>query len=301
MGINGKREPKNLHEAILYGTIEDIKIFVDRGANTSEFDEDGSTTPLIACITNGNPLRDLNYLLERGANVNVETTNGETAILVAAEKGNEESVELLLQKDAIIDVVNNDGETPLMLACRSGHLEVVRVLLDYGAKIFLTKWPDFEFSALHYATLRKPWRLDIILLLLEKVDPMDDRRKELNTLLFKAISFNCLELVQELLHRGVSQNAEFSAMNYAANCGNRKILNYLITHGGDIDEEDLLGFTPLMNAARQGHEEIAELLLSAGADVHKVHKTTGFTPAYIALLNGNVAIWSMIRWFSLIK
>lgn len=83
-------------------------------------------------------------------------------------------------------------------------------------------------------------------------------------MLFKAIRFNHLGIVQELLYRKVSQNAEFSAMNYAASCGNRKILNYLITYEGDINEKDLLGFTPLMNAAREGHEEIADLLLSAG-------------------------------------
>nr|CDS29397.1 ankyrin repeat protein [Hymenolepis microstoma] len=96
-------------------------MFTDDGASTSEFNEDRNTTPLIACITNGNPMGDLNYLLERGANVNVETINGETALSVAAEKGNVECVELLLQHDAFINVVNKDGETPLMLACRSEY------------------------------------------------------------------------------------------------------------------------------------------------------------------------------------
>lgn len=144
-------------------------------------------------------------------------------------------------------------------------------------------------------------------------------------MLFKAIRFNHLRIVQELLYRKVSQNAEFSAMNYAASCGNRKILNYLITYGGDINEKDLLGFTPLMNAAREGHVEIADLLLSAGkldithitptlfnrgllwlflnlgADIYKIHEDTCYTATFIALLNGNLAIYEMIRSFSLMN
>lgn len=103
---------------------------------------------------NENPMEDVNYLLERGADVNTKTSNGETALSIAADKGNVECAELFLQRNAIVDIKNNKQETPLLVACRRGHLEVVRVLLDYGAKIFLSKWPDFEFSAFHYATLR---------------------------------------------------------------------------------------------------------------------------------------------------
>ena len=99
-------------------------------------------------------MEDLNYLVHRGADVNVKTSKGETALSIAAERGNVECVELLLQQNAFVDVENKNRETPLMLACRSGHLEIVRVLLDHGAKIFLSKWPHFEYSALHYATLR---------------------------------------------------------------------------------------------------------------------------------------------------
>lgn len=115
---------------------------------------------------NENPMEDLNYLLERGADVNVKPSNGETALSIAADKGNVECVELFLQQNTFVNIKNNKQETPLLVACRSGHLEVVRVLLGHGAKIFLSEWPDFKFSALHYATVRVRISICLSLLLL---------------------------------------------------------------------------------------------------------------------------------------
>jgi hypothetical protein len=53
----------------------------------------------------------------------------------------------------------------------------------------------------------------------------------------------------------------------AASNGHKEIAERLLSKGADVDAMDDDGWTPLHYAASNGHKEIAELLLSKGADV----------------------------------
>lgn len=46
------------------------------------------------------------------------------------------------------------------------------------------------------------------------------------------------------------------------------IINYLISHGADLESKDHEGFTPLLTAARNNKGNIAKLLIDKGADVN---------------------------------
>jgi ankyrin repeat protein len=59
-------------------------------------------------------------------------SNGNTALMMAAFKGNRVAVEKLLAKGA---VVNRSGWTALHYAAAGGHGEIVKLLLDKGAQI----------------------------------------------------------------------------------------------------------------------------------------------------------------------
>lgn len=63
----------------------------------------------------------------------------------------------------------------------------------------------------------------------------------------------------------------------------------LISQGASLDEKCKHGYTPLINCARYGHHEMAEILLDKGAD-HKKHDTGRWTPLHWAALNGHVKI-----------
>lgn len=59
---------------------------------------------------------------------------------------------------------------------------------------------------------------------------------------------------------------------YAADYGQKEIIEYLISKGGDVNVTDQNGITPLLAAIWEGHTECVKLLLEKGA------KKDGKTP-----------------------
>jgi ankyrin repeat protein len=78
------------------------------------------------------------FLLENGANINdkeVRDTIDHTPLIVAADGGCKDIVEILLEAGANIEHRNDQGETALIAAAQNGHKEIVQMLLDAGANI----------------------------------------------------------------------------------------------------------------------------------------------------------------------
>lgn len=58
-----------------------------------------------------------------------------------------------------------------------------------------------------------------------------------------------------------------TALHYCAQYGNHTIAKYLLDNNCNINAQDLMGYTPLMDALRGQHERVIEILLEYGADV----------------------------------
>jgi len=85
---------------------------------------------------NGNKV--VAFLLENGANINDKDVRDEidqTPLIVAADSGCKDIVEMLLQAGANIEHRNDQGETALISAAQNGHKEVVQILLDAGSNV----------------------------------------------------------------------------------------------------------------------------------------------------------------------
>jgi uncharacterized protein len=75
------------------------------------------------------------------------------------------------------------------------------------------------------------------------------------------------DLLDELLARGADLGrGGGAALARAANAGNTSTVQFLVARGVSVDGRDANGWTPLMAAARQGHEAAAACLLALGAD-----------------------------------
>lgn len=72
-------------------------------------------------------------LLDRGANPNLPDEEQDTALHLAAQRGDIDIVKMLMTKGADVNAKNKLGGTPLMWAGVYGHEEVARALLDKGA------------------------------------------------------------------------------------------------------------------------------------------------------------------------
>ena len=83
-------------------------------------------------------------LLQAGADVNSRNDRlvggfSFTALYAASHKGNKDSVKLLLAQPGIkLDETNDDGDTALMVAAEGGHAEIVEMLLKAGANVSIT-------------------------------------------------------------------------------------------------------------------------------------------------------------------
>ena len=58
---------------------------------------------------------------------------GQTALILAAECGHADIVELLLEAGAKVDLQANNGQTALAAAAENGHADIVEILLDHNA------------------------------------------------------------------------------------------------------------------------------------------------------------------------
>ena len=67
----------------------------------------------------------------------------------------------------------------------------------------------------------------------------------------------------------------------------------LIQAGGEVNEQTSLGSTPLLVASMNGHVEVVNILIQAGAEVNTQVKEgifKGWTPLHLASLNGHVEV-----------
>jgi ankyrin repeat protein len=83
---------------------------------------------------------------------------GWTALHYAAASGNNEIVQILLDESAYIDAESPNGTTPLMMAARNGHILTVKLLLDEGADATLKN--NVGMDAIDFA--RKADKQDIV-------------------------------------------------------------------------------------------------------------------------------------------
>jgi ankyrin repeat protein len=88
-----------------------------------------------------------------------------------------------------------------------------------------------------------------------------------NTALMMAAFRQNKPMVLDMIKRGAQVNQKgWAALHYSAAAGSTEITTILLDHHAYIDAESPSGMTPLMIAAREGQEQVVELLLEQGAD-----------------------------------
>lgn len=181
---------------------------------------------------------DVLQLLQDGADINATDGRGRTAVMAATYNHNTDTVKALIQKGADISIRDNNLNNVLLYAGAEGFLEIVQLAIDAGADPKLTN----RFGG---------------------------------TALIPASERGHVEVVKELLNRsGIDvnhiNNLHWTALLEAVILGNggekhQQIVQQLVNHGADVNIGDGNGVTPLMHARQKGFQEIADILIEAGA------------------------------------
>ena len=200
-------------------------------------------------------LEIVSLLLQAKADVNAADPHGITPLTLACENANVAIMSALISAGANANLADSAGTTPLMVAVGRPHAESVRLLLDAGAQ----------------------------------ADARDNEAQQ--TALMIAARENNADAVRLLLDHGANVNA---ATRVGKTPARRPPGAGGGSHGLGIvrsgwpergyQEATAGGMTPLLYAAREGHTEIARMLIAAGAKVN-VPDANKIGPLLMAITN----------------
>lgn len=191
--------------------------------------------------------------------------------LLAAQQGELAKLKSCLRQGVDINAVNRQGQTAITLASLNKKYDCVATLIDAGADINKQDHTCLNPFLICY--------LNNDLTLLRLILPA---RPDLNRLtrfggvgLTPACEKGHLDIVQELLHRtainlnhtnfvGWTPLLEAIVLNDGGET-QQAIVALLLEHGASPHMTDKYGKTPLELAREKGFEEIAQLLIAAGA------------------------------------
>ena len=123
-----------LHGAVKFGTLEDVRALVDAGADLGARDAgDKERTPLhVAChLARDDVVR---LLVDRGADLDAREVRGWRPLHEVAHAGGLATARYLLDAGADLDARADGGWHALHQASGNGHPDLVRLFLDAGAR-----------------------------------------------------------------------------------------------------------------------------------------------------------------------
>ena len=178
----------------------------------------------------------------------------------AASDGDRAAVARLLAAGVDVNAASASGGTALMYAAYGDHAEVVRDLVEAGAK--LDQGDRYGDPAIHWAAYGgAPAAVDA--LLEAGADPTVVTHH--GDALAIAMRRGFPEIVKSLVrHTGTATGD--TSLHQAARAADAAAIEELLADGDPVDAENRIGYTPLMEAAREGHVAVVVRLLDAGAD-----------------------------------
>ena len=268
-----------LHWAAVRDQAEVVGILAKAGARLEATTRIGAFTPLHVASREGSAAA-LKALLAAGANVSAASTNGVTPLHEAAVAGNPEVITALLDKGAQVDAAEPAyGQTPLMLAAAQGRLDAVKVLIQRGANVAaVAKEVNLVERAAEDGKARVA-RREVLEAFREKSANPVTWQPTPTEVAAAVKATRDVELKPTSTESVENANAAYQGGNDESNPG---FAAMVVVQGG---------LTPLLFALREGHAQVVDALLDAGADVNQPRPGDGTTPIIQAAINGH---WDLV-------
>jgi ankyrin repeat protein len=255
----------------------EIQKLIDNGALTNIKNTQGEDLFLVSIMHNKPSVFE--KLLEVGADVGIVNTNGDTTLMYAAQYMPSVIGRLLGTKRVGLEAQNNLGKTALHLAVECENVESIKELLTSDASIYATDKNGVSvLEAAQRTNSKGVFKLFaplLVSLLVEENAHQFNANNAfvINKLLLYAIKANDQALVYKLLEKGANVNAandnKFTVLMYAAKVM-PSFIPLLVEKGADIEAQDMLGRTALFIAVECKNKESVQNLLAAGASIYLV-------------------------------
>jgi ankyrin repeat protein len=267
-----------LHLAALYGQVGTAGVLIEKGADVNAAEATEATltgvAPLHLAAQRGHP-EMVAFLLAKGADLNALMKRRNsfagprdwTPMEAALDAGQAEVVRLLLSKKALPRLEGATLKGAMLGAIQGKHVALMKLLVGLGAPVN-ERSPQTHQTALRVAA--EFGDLELVQLLLAKGADARAGEQDGWTPLRWAAKKNHLKMAEVLLAVGVNGN-DRSPLCEAAAQGNQPMAALLLGRGADVNGFWGLHDTPLSCATRSGRLEMVRFLLARGAEIKKSH------------------------------
>lgn len=262
---------------------------------------------MLVFLLNNFKFRDLSEYVKEAVNKNLDEVVvvmvqkgvyiAPNAIQAAEKHGSERIQEVLIEG-------RKNNKVSLYHAVKYENNDFVKTLVESGMGIPIE---DLDLNFVETTFLRYRSRfivpekgfskeerydfgIEIIKYLIEQgVDPNQWLGTTPHTLLAEACSHSDFGLIVFLIEHGANPNyCGDPPLSYIDPYENRKIFEYLVDNGADVDSCKGSDFTPLQLAAAQDDIEFMTYLLENGADINGSRSCDQETPLMVATYNRNI-------------
>ncbi|KAE8279919.1 Transient receptor potential cation channel subfamily A member 1 [Larimichthys crocea] len=222
-------------------------------------------------------------LLDLGADPNILNMALLSPLHLAVSLGHNNLVELLLSYSATDSNLQGDlGNTPLILACSINNFEALSILIKNGARLCQqNKLGHFPIHAAAFAGAKKA--MEVILMFGEEVGHQTEKHinyldKSKSSPLHLAVRGGNMEAIRLCIATGAKidqqQNDRSTPLHLACIQGATEVVKLMLSSFDQV--EDIINLTdgacqtPLHRATIFDHTELAEYLISLGADPNSI-------------------------------
>lgn len=234
---------------------------------------------LLEAAENGN-IDQVKIFLEKGADVNTKNKHGDTVLMRASREGHSGVVKYLIEKGADVNHVQKGGyaNTALYAAVlHPNNSEVIKILVNAGANINQRSYYNLfpGRTPLYEAVLGGNYYIENVKTLIELGADPNIKTKAGETPLMMAVRLKKNLMVEILKEAGADKNKldEIELISFAEK-GDLEKVKSLLNNDIDLNMQDVMGFTALIKASMNGHLEIVKKLVQNKVDFNKSTRIT---------------------------
>ena len=252
--------------------------------------ETNRNTPLHWAVV-GNLSDMVKLLIEHGADVDGLGSVHPRPLLSAVEANLPEIARLLLEAGAEVDPTDDECRSPLTLAASENHFEMAKLLVDYGAGVNGPATYGCSTTPLLAAALRNHHQMARFLV--DRGGSFDDGRS-----LLAAVEARAFDVAEFLIGRGANVGAKRNGeplLHVLVKKNDIEGARFLLDRHADVDSttRDSFAPTPLMVAVVEKHVDMAELLISRGANINATNGL-GSAPLHWAAERGDLEMVELL-------